>query len=79
MNCHNALERCEKAPKRFFEGKPEAEGLPEENLEGAFSQCPRALWEFTWTLPWGMFYLPSPEAFPVFNILLKTCSQVEIW
>ena len=23
--------------------------MPEENLEGTFSQCPRALWEFTWT------------------------------
>ena len=33
VSSHNALGRCEKAPKRFSE----------ENLEGAFSQCPRAL------------------------------------
>ena len=37
------------------------------------------LWEFTWTLPWGIFYLPPPEAFPLFKILHKTCSQVEVW
>ena len=37
------------------------------------------LWEFTLTLLWGMFYLPPPEAFPLFNILLKICSQVEVW
>ena len=59
--------------------RPSASGLPSENLEGAFSQFRRALFEFTWTLPWGMFYLPPPEAFPVFNILLKTRSQVEVW
>ena len=35
-NSHNALGCCEKALKRFSEGKPEAVGLPEENLEGAF-------------------------------------------
>ena len=29
--------------------------------------------------PWGIFYLPPPESFPLFNILLKISSQVEVW
>ena len=28
---------------------------------------------------WGMFYLPPPQAFPMFNIFHKTHSQVEVW
>ena len=34
-----------KASKRFSEGKPEAGGLPEENLKGAFSPPVETLWE----------------------------------
>ena len=51
---------------RFFEGKPEAKNLPEKNLEKAFSQLMR------------LFYLSTPQAFTVFNKLVKTCFPLEI-
>ena len=52
---------------RFFGGKPEAEGLSEKNLEGAFSQIIREL-----------FYPKTPEAFTVFIRLMKSCSSFQL-
>ena len=39
--------------------RPTASGLPSENLLGAFSQCPRALREFTWSPPFWNVLPPT--------------------
>ena len=59
-----------KALLRFSEGKPQAV-LPEENLEGAFSQLRSHLCEYPRDLPWAQFYQTTPKAFPLFNKLQR--------
>ena len=52
-----------KLSEKVFEGKPEAEGLPEKAFEETFSQILRE-----------KFYLPTSKALIVFNRLWKVFS-----